>query len=110
MLPMCCNVKEAGVGCESPAMRDEGYCHHHLRYKAMRLWTGRLERERMAASNLRWMQTMKGIFTTELQARVRAGQEGAETLRKEGELLHTQQPCSAAVVVECLVPCARHRV
>ena len=108
MLPTCCHIKENGIRCQSPVMHGAGYCYHHLRYQGMRLWTGRLER--MAASNLRWMQTMKGIFTTELQARVRAGQEGAETLRKEGELLHTQQPCSAAVVVECLVPCARHRV
>jgi hypothetical protein len=26
------------------------------------------------------------------------------------EMLHTEQPCSAALVVKLLVPCARHRV
>ncbi len=42
MVRLCRHVKQDGVRCQSPAMRPEEYCYHHLRYKGVRLWTGGL--------------------------------------------------------------------
>lgn len=40
---LCHHVKEDGISCHSPAVRGEGYCYFHLRYKgrALRTWRNR---------------------------------------------------------------------
>ncbi len=40
---LCHHVKEDGISCHSPAMRGEGYCYFHVRYKGrpLRTWRNR---------------------------------------------------------------------
>jgi hypothetical protein len=37
----CRHVKEDGIACGSPALRGQGYCYFHLRYKGypLRTWS-----------------------------------------------------------------------
>ena len=40
----CRHVKEDGIACGSPALRGQGYCYFHLRYKGypLRIWPNTL--------------------------------------------------------------------
>jgi len=86
-VPLCKHLMQDGARCRAFAVRGEHYCRHHLRYKGMRLWTGRRQLRRYWRLRLPKLDSMANVATA------RACVEWAENaglISAEAARLHRQ--------------------
>src|SRR5208337_3829918 len=80
MTKLCHHVKENGISCHSPAVRGEGYCHFHLRYKGHRLPTWRNRRIGSRCLELPVLDNMEAV-----QASIKQVKEAVSTNRMDSK-------------------------
>src|SRR5271157_1019202 len=80
MTKLCHHVKENGISCHSPAVRGEGYCHFHLRYKGHRLRTWRNRRAEPWHLKLPVLDNMDAV-----RASIKQVKEAMSTNRMDGK-------------------------
>jgi hypothetical protein len=91
----CCHVKEDGIYCGSPALRDRKYCYYHLMQRGRRLRRARALRDnlpyRLEIQSLDNPYAIRAALTDIAQA-LAAGQLDPRTA---GKLLYAVQQVSA---------------